>query len=46
MNDFDIWYYTFVFSSELILLVQDKHRGSALDGAWRLPTGFIQEVRK
>jgi hypothetical protein len=27
-------------------VVQEKYRGSSLDGVWKLPTGFILAVRK
>jgi hypothetical protein len=25
-------------------VVQEKYRGVAIDGVWKIPTGFIQEV--
>jgi hypothetical protein len=28
-----------------VLVVQEKYRGSSLDGVWKLPTGFILAVR-
>ncbi|KAI4995851.1 hypothetical protein ZWY2020_037939 [Hordeum vulgare] len=28
-----------------VLVVQEKYRDWVLDGVWKLPTGFIQEVR-
>ncbi|KAM3389011.1 hypothetical protein ACQJBY_011257 [Aegilops geniculata] len=34
----------FVINDQMeVLVVQEKYRGWALDGVWKLPTGFIQE---
>ncbi|KAE8796383.1 UDP-sugar-dependent glycosyltransferase 52 [Hordeum vulgare] len=35
----------FVPVALVVLVVQEKYRDWVLDGVWKLPTGFIQEVR-